>query len=147
MSIETDYVEETDTFLRRLRDGEFVFTSKATEVTYPFRPSMYDNLIQLRLKTMPLSDCLNNALRDYNRGYPEEQKKKLAKECHDWIQLVWLNGAIQESQGLTKKVETLMGENAQLQKKLEELSDKYLKAITKIEKYKNDFPFLKKDKQ
>lgn len=143
----SNYEEETDTFLRRLRDGEFVFTSKATEVRYVYNRSESDGPLQLRMKYIPLSDCLNNAIYSYCHVLQDVERRKWAKECHDWIQLAWLNGAIQESQGLTKKVEVLRSENAELRGKMEELSEKYLEAVAKIEKYENDLPFLKKGRQ
>lgn len=142
-----DYIEEVETFLRRLRDGVLVFTSKATELRYLNRPSPFDNLLQYGLKTMSLSDCLNNALNAYSRARQEMEKKYMAKECHEWIQLAWLNGAIQEGQGLTKKLEECKAENIRMQQELADLSAKYLEKERLLEGFETKYGLDGKNKK
>jgi uncharacterized coiled-coil DUF342 family protein len=71
-----------------------------------------------------------------------EEKRILAKNCRGWIQTMWLSGAIQEGQGVAKKLVECRAENTELQKKLTELSEKYLEAIKKVEMFEKKFPPL-----
>lgn len=147
MSARVDYVKETDTFIQRLLNGEFVFTAKATELKYAFDPQTTDTPMERLQKTRVLADCLNMAINWYEANKHFEQiKLYYAKLCYDYVKIAWLTGSVQESEGLTKKIEECRTENIQLRKKMEELSVKYLEASKKIEMFESKFPPLKKGK-
>ena len=145
MSAKIDYLNETDTFIQRMLNGEFVFTSKATELKCVFDPQTTDTSMERIQKTRLLADCLQMAINSYEANKHSEQiKLYYAELCYDYIKTAWLTGSVQESQGLTKKVEECKTENIQLRKKIEELSAKYLEASKKIEMFESKFPPLNK---
>jgi hypothetical protein len=140
MGAEKDDIDKIETFIRRLNAGEFVFTSKATEVRYVYNRQETDTIVQLRLKYIPLSDCLNNALNDFRCEKQDTTRKRyLASKCQSWIQVAWLNGAIQEGQGLTKKLEECKAENTRMQRELEELSAKYIEKARLLEGFESKY--------
>ena len=147
MSTEIDYVKETDNFIRRFLDGEYIFTAKATELKYVYNPQPLDSLRDRVNKTMTLADCLNVTIDSYERYKTGgDWKIHYAKLCYEYIKTAWLTGSVQESSGLAKKVDECKTENIQLRKELAELSEKYLEALDKLEMFEKKFPPLKNGK-
>jgi len=139
-----NYVEEAKKFIKRLDENLFTTTSAMREAKYVFDPKTSDYRMDTIRKTMALGDCLRNAITFFENARTNAERLHYATLVHDYKRKAMLMGALQESSGNIKKLEAANDTIAVLQKKLEALSDKYLEAANKIEKYERDYPFLKK---
>lgn len=131
-----DDIAEVNKFLERMKEGDFTFTAKATELKYIYGYQPYDTSFEKARKTKPLAVCLDVDLAKFKEAKNLATKKLLAKNCLSWIQTMWLSGAITESTQLPRKVEALRESNEQLQKDLAQLSEKYLSVQGELDNLK-----------
>jgi hypothetical protein len=123
MVSEDEAIEEVEKFIRRLNDGEFIISTKTTELFYATRDeSPYEQYKHRRT----LSDTLADVINTYVLNEDNLKKSQLAKNCRAWIEKAWTAGVIQEGQGLVKKLDECREEKNQMEKELSMLSQKYL---------------------
>jgi hypothetical protein len=141
-----DFIAEVEEFIKRRDDGEFAFNSTTMRLEYDTMETE-KGIVQLKNR-IALGDWLSLSLKHYffNENKNANTKLALAKEAYRWISIAWNNGAIQEGQGTARKLSECREHCADLEKKLEELSEKYLEATRKIEMFEKKFPPLSSKK-
>lgn len=138
-----DFIEEVEKFIKRRDNGEFTINPQVTNnIWYPYKvpkgvPKGFEQPYR-----QTLSDCLADSIQDYISNMSTEMKLGFARECYKWINAAWSTGAIEEGQGLLAKLEGCKAINAELEKRLQELSEKYLEATKKVEMFEKKFPPL-----
>jgi hypothetical protein len=138
-----DYEKEVEKFIQRLNDGMFIVTPKATELKYVFYPLATDYSFDRLKKTMTLGDCLTNSLNLFELSKSDKSLRlQYAILSYSYIRRAWLTGSIQESSGLTKKLEECKAKNTQLEKDLQILSVKYNELAKKHTEFTKHFAKL-----
>lgn len=120
-----DYIEETEKFIKKRNNGEFVVTPIATQIYYSYK--MPDGTPALRVWAYRalLADCLSNSIMEYESSTKEDLKLPLAQECYKWISIAWNTGAIKEGTGLAKQLADCREEKESIQNELATLSEDY----------------------
>ena len=123
MDSEDEAIREVEKFIRRLNDGEFIISTKATELYYATRDG---SSFEQHVHRTTLSDILAETINAYILKKGNSSKLRLAKNCRAWIQKAWTAGVIQEGQGLAKKLDECREEKNQMEKEFQALSRNYL---------------------
>ena len=113
-------IERVETFIQRLNDLDYVIVPEATKI-------LYSSALPFSKERRPLSDCLANAISEYQMNKDNEKDRfDFAHACSVWINRGFTCGVIQEGQGLARKLKECQEKNVQLEKDIEKLSEEYV---------------------
>jgi hypothetical protein len=110
-------IEKVEQFIRRIHSIEITIDDKARQISY---------MIGNPPKTVSLSDILASKMEMYEKYRNEKLGELAASMCIEWIDKAYYNGVIKEGEALGQKLANCLGEKAEFQKAVEELSERNL---------------------
>lgn len=125
-------IEQVEAFIRRLHDMDYILSPEVSGLIYVNESNQKDGRL--------FSDHLAKSIFEYEKYKNDDQvNMKYGRVCLLWINRAFAHGIVREGQGLAKKLETCMEENAQLLTDLEILSEQYRQLKAKYEPLKGYF--------
>jgi hypothetical protein len=111
-------VEIVESFIQGIHDSEIIIDQSARDI--PFTKYELEQPPQRR----NLADVLALMFETYNEHKNDNLKEFSAKICARWIEKARIFGVVKEGEGLTLKLRDCNSEKEQLQKTIDEISDR-----------------------
>ncbi|MGB7955928.1 MAG: hypothetical protein WCF23_18290 [Candidatus Nitrosopolaris sp.] len=114
-------VETIESFIQRLHDLDIIIDQKALDI--PITKYEADQPPQ----TKNLVDVLTLMVENYKEHSKDNFRDMFAKICAGWIDKAYIYGVVKEGNGLATKFNDCKSQQEELQKTLDEISDRNIR--------------------
>ena len=132
---QNDVIEKVETFIQRLNDMDLVYTDRASEVKFGEK-SIADGLA-LAITTYE----------EFKNSATPTVKHDFASTCLLWIERAWAWKAIEEGEGLARKLRECQAENTKLRTDNETLASELLQVKQRLDGLLKRIPSLRSDNE